>query len=98
MEAVNDTVGQVLTYNGKLIKAPYFSSDDGKTKSAFEVWGWDEPYLVSVDDPYCKGKPLSGHVVGMSGCGAHGMAENGSTYKEILKYYYKNIEITKIWQ
>jgi len=98
VEAVNDTVGQVLTYNGKLIKAPYFSSDDGKTKSAFEVWGWDAPYLVSVDDPYCKGKPLSGHGVGMSGCGAHGMAENGSTYKEILKYYYKNIEITKIWQ
>ncbi|MBQ6555785.1 MAG: SpoIID/LytB domain-containing protein, partial [Firmicutes bacterium] len=32
-----------------------------------------------------------GHGVGMSQCGAYGMASQGYDYKEILKYYYKGI-------
>lgn len=34
-----------------------------------------------------------GHGVGMSQCGAQGMAEEGYNYEEILKHYYKDIEI-----
>lgn len=34
-----------------------------------------------------------GHGVGMSQCGAYGMAEKGFNYKDILKYYYKGIEV-----
>ncbi len=34
-----------------------------------------------------------GHGVGMSQCGAYGMASQGFDYKEILKYYYKGIEV-----
>lgn len=37
-----------------------------------------------------------GHGVGMSQYGANEMAKNGSTYEEILKHYYNNIEISKI--
>ena len=37
-----------------------------------------------------------GHGVGMSQWGANGMAENGSTYEEILKHYYTGINIQKI--
>jgi len=37
-----------------------------------------------------------GHGVGMSQYGANGMAKNGSSYIEILKHYYKNIEITDL--
>lgn len=37
-----------------------------------------------------------GHGVGMSQCGADYMAKKGSGYKEILKYYYKGVEITSI--
>lgn len=37
-----------------------------------------------------------GHGVGMSQYGALGMAEEGYTYQEILKYYYQNTEIAKI--
>ena len=37
-----------------------------------------------------------GHGVGMSQYGANGMAKEDYTYEEILKYYYNNIEITKI--
>lgn len=36
-----------------------------------------------------------GHGVGMSQYGAEGMAQNGYTYDEILKYYYQGIEIKK---
>src|SRR5699024_1608286 len=34
-----------------------------------------------------------GHGVGMSQYGANGMAEDGKTYKDILSYYYQDVEI-----
>lgn len=37
-----------------------------------------------------------GHGVGMSQWGAAGMADNGYTYKEILKHYYEGVEIVKM--
>ena len=37
-----------------------------------------------------------GHGVGMSQYGALGMANNGYDYKEILKHYYTNVEISKL--
>ncbi|TFB19260.1 stage II sporulation protein D [Filobacillus milosensis] len=37
-----------------------------------------------------------GHGVGMSQYGANGMAEAGSDYKEIVKHYYKGVEISDI--
>ena len=36
-----------------------------------------------------------GHGVGMSQYGAEGMARDGYTYEEILKHYYKDVEIKK---
>ncbi len=36
-----------------------------------------------------------GHGVGMSQYGAHGMAKSGKNYIEILKHYYKDVEIKK---
>lgn len=41
----------------------------------------------------CKGY---GHGVGMSQWGANVMAKNGATYDEILKHYYRGVEIKKI--
>ncbi|OSX53624.1 SpoIID/LytB domain-containing protein [Anoxybacillus ayderensis] len=37
-----------------------------------------------------------GHRLGMSQWGARSMAERGFTYDQILKYYYKGIEVKKI--
>ena len=37
----------------------------------------------------------SGHGVGMSQCGAQGMAKEGYHYQDILKHYYQGIEITQ---
>ena len=49
--AVADTDGQVLTYGGAPIQAVFFSSADGSTADAAEVWGRSLPYLVPVDSP-----------------------------------------------
>jgi hypothetical protein len=94
--AVDATYGKIVIYEGTIVKTPYFNQTDGtKTKSAKEVWNWDAPYLISVDDSYCSGTEFLGHGVGISGCGAKGMAEQGFTYEEILKHYYTGIEISK---
>ena len=37
-----------------------------------------------------------GHGVGMSQYGALAMAKKGYKYDQILKYYYKDVEITKL--
>lgn len=49
--AVENTAGWVLTYEGKLIDATYFSCSGGKTEDALAVWGSDIPYLQSVESP-----------------------------------------------
>lgn len=46
--AVEETRGQVVTYNGELINAVFHSTSGEHTASAKEVWGFDYPYLVSV--------------------------------------------------
>ncbi len=50
-QAVQSTTGQVLTYNGALIEATYFSCSGGKTEDAQAVWGTAIPYLQAVDSP-----------------------------------------------
>lgn len=50
-EAVLQTKGQVLTYQGEIIEATYFSCSGGKTEDAQAVWGSDIPYLQSVESP-----------------------------------------------
>lgn len=98
-QVVRETVGQVLTYRGAIIKPPYFHSSDGRTRSPKEA-GWNNfPFaeiFTSKQDPWCKGSPLSGHGVGMSGCGALGQARVGKTAEEILQYYYPGTQITKM--
>lgn len=49
--AVLSTKDEVLTYNGALIEATYFSCSGGKTEDAQAVWGAAIPYLQSVDSP-----------------------------------------------
>lgn len=49
--AVEETSGYVLTYEGELIEATYFSCSGGSTEDAAAVWGTDYPYLQSVSSP-----------------------------------------------
>lgn len=50
-QAVEDTRGQVLTYNGEYAEATYFSCSGGRTEDALAVWGEIIPYLQAVDSP-----------------------------------------------
>ena len=50
-QAVEETEGLVLVYEGQLIDATYFSTSGGMTEDAVAVWGSDVPYLQSVESP-----------------------------------------------
>lgn len=49
--AAEQTRDLVLTYEGELIEATYFSCSGGRTEAAVAVWGSDVPYLQSVESP-----------------------------------------------
>lgn len=49
--AVYATSGYVLTYEGTLIEATYFSCSGGTTEDAAAVWGSDYPYLRATESP-----------------------------------------------
>lgn len=55
--AVDETSGEVMTYNGEVISAVFHSTSSGKTEASKDVWGGDRPYLVSVDSPGDKQSP-----------------------------------------
>ena len=50
--AVMNTKGEYLTYNGKIIDAVYHSTSNGYTEDSIYVWGNDKPYLKSVESIY----------------------------------------------
>lgn len=178
-QAVADTDGLVLEYDGQLIDAVFFSCSGGRTEAAVEVWGGEIPYLQSVlspgeEDaiPYTDEKQVSreefcqtlealnnaadfsgddwvgsisytqgggieqivlggvafsgaqirsafalrstmfsveitdeavtfhtkgfGHRVGMSQYGADAMAREGSSFAQILAYYYQGTELVAL--
>lgn len=53
-QAVEDTDGITLKYNGTYIEAVYHSTSNGKTEDAINVWGNSVPYLKSVDSSWDK--------------------------------------------
>lgn len=93
MLAVEQTAGEVLYYNNKLVETcVYSASNGGRIKSSQECWGGVRGYLVAKDDPYDTGSG-NGHGVGMSQNGAKNMASKGFSYKDILQFYYPGTEI-----
>ncbi len=58
-QAVDETCGQVLMYNGGIIESIYCSCTGGATANAENVWGGKYPYLVSVVDIYENPKEVS---------------------------------------
>ncbi len=57
--AVNDTAGQILTYNGDIIQAYYSASNGGQTELTGNVWTNDLPYYVQRDDIFDVQNPDS---------------------------------------
>ncbi len=170
-EAVYNTKDIVITYDNELIDATFFSTSNGSTEDAINVWGYEIPYLKSVDSSfdintsqyyfeqtfsydeisellnvgisndtniilykndsgrvsvvYLDGIAFSGvnfrnilglrstdfdiikddnsikiitrgygHGVGMSQYGANYLANRGYNHEQIIKYYYKDVELS----
>ena len=51
-QAVNETAGQVITYQEELIKPFYFSISNGYTENAEDYWSTAYPYLKSVNSEW----------------------------------------------
>lgn len=97
-QAVEETRGHVVTYQGETAITSYFSRSDGMTRNWSDVWAGSIPYAKAVSVPCDKGKTLWGHGVGMSASGAICMANDGKTFTEILTYFYTGIDITRLWK
>jgi len=65
----------------------------------------DEENTLTVSDDFNESAEIqfifkgqgNGHGVGLSQWGAYGMALKGFNYEEILKYYYKGIQLKKLY-
>ncbi len=93
--AVSETEGIVLIYDGKIIPAFYSASAGGKTQSSGQVWTKDLAWLRSVPS-FDEGVKKNGHGVGMSQYGANNLAKKGYNAYQILKYFYANTKYAKI--
>lgn len=51
-QAVKETEGQILTYNGEPIDALFYSTSNGYTENSENVWKNEVPYLKSVESPW----------------------------------------------
>lgn len=85
---------KTLQVNGSAISAPSLRLQLGA--NAMKSTLLDS---VSVEDGkvIMKGRGF-GHGVGMSQWGAYGMAEEGATAEEIIRHYFQNIDIVRLWE
>ena len=85
---------KTLLVNGSAVSAPSLRLQLGA--NAMKSTLLDS---VSVEDGkvIMKGRGF-GHGVGMSQWGAYGMAEEGATAEEIVRHYFQNIDIVRLWE
>lgn len=57
--AVEETLGVVVAYEGKVAQTLYHSTSGGKTESFADVYRGKRPYLLSVTCPYDRSSPHS---------------------------------------
>ena len=65
-EAVQETSGQILTYEGNPITATFFSTSNGYTENSEDYWKAAYPYLKSVSSPWDTKSPKFHNKVVMS--------------------------------
>ncbi len=54
IQAVDETKGEIMTYNGKPIEAYFSASAGGYTENSEDVWSAKIPYIRAVKDPSDK--------------------------------------------
>jgi stage II sporulation protein D len=57
--AVDNTAGQILSYEGKVISANFFKNSGGYTQNSEDVWGDSLDYLRGVKDEFSPDYPWS---------------------------------------
>ncbi|WP_456273068.1 stage II sporulation protein D [Bacillus sp. AK031] len=57
-QAVLETKGKILTYEGNPISAQFFSTSNGYTENSEAYWANSLPYLKSVESPWDKESPV----------------------------------------
>lgn len=82
-----------ISVNGKPVKATELRIALGSTKMRSTLI---TSLRVENGKVMIAGKGY-GHGVGMSQWGAYGMAEQGKTAEEIVKHYFKDVSVVKIW-
>ena len=85
-QAVNETKGHVITYDGEPILPLYFSTSSGKTENSEEVFSTEYPYLRSVDSSYDKYAPKYASTLKIS----------NKDFVAKLKKVYANININEV--
>lgn len=98
-QAAKDTRGMMVTYNNEIVTTPYFGNSNGWTKSWKSVWGGaDKPWLQPVKAGYDSGRRKKGHGVGMSQRDAAIRADKeGLNFEELLKYYYTDVVVERVY-
>lgn len=106
-EAANATAGLVLIYNDELITAFYdsycyndtscvYGEENGKRYVEYTKVPNNEKHRVYLSEEYYY-MISGGHGLGMSQVASYEMADNGSSYEEILEYFYsEGVEIANM--
>lgn len=66
-KAVDETRGEMVCYDNKVVAAYFFSTSGGRTESSKEAWAVGMPYLVSVPDRYETNPERKPWIVTMTG-------------------------------
>lgn len=65
-QAVDETKGEYVYYNGKVASTPYHSTSGGYTEDSSVAWGGSIPYLIPVYDAYSEGTASNNWSVKMT--------------------------------
>lgn len=84
----------LLSFDGVKVAAPEFRVAIGSTKMKSTLIN---SLKAEGDNIILKGKGY-GHGVGMSQWGAYALAKEGKKAEDIVKHYFKGIDIVKAWQ
>ena len=85
---------KTLLVNGSPVSAPSLRLQLGANAMKSTLL---DSVTVEDGEVTMKGRGF-GHGVGMSQWGAYGMAEEGATAEEIIRHYFQNIDIVRLWE
>jgi stage II sporulation protein D len=102
----SDSTSLIQMANGELYETNFLTGYKIKDSSGEErtIETMNLPVWTSTEQTYHKTSPSQfifkgngwGHLLGMSQWGARGMAEEGFTFDQILKHYYRGITVAEL--